>query len=194
MSDKIGIFGGVFDPIHNGHLILAQMILEKIQLNEMWFIPANYHIFKKENEVSQGIHRSKMVELAILGNDRFKCLNVEITRNKITYTYDTLIDLKQSFPKKRFYFLIGADNLNTFDKWKNTDEIFSLCKLVVFGRPDTAINETGKIYLKKAEWIKTSLVEIASTEIRKRINEGKSCRYWIPDAVNDYIIKNKLYL
>ena len=193
MAEKIGIFGGAFDPIHNGHLILAQSVMETMKLDEIWFIPANYHIFKKESEISFAEHRYSMVKMAVKNNDKFKCLDIEIKKKKISYSYETLTELKKFYADIKFYFIIGADNLNTFNEWKSADKIFELCEVVVFGRPDVKLNKEGEKYYKKSRWIKTPLIEISSSEIRKRFMTGKTNRYLIPESVNSYINDNNIY-
>lgn len=191
---QIGIFGGTFDPIHLGHLIVAEIILEELQLDEIWFLPARYHILKSEDRVSNPQHRLKMVELAVEGNPHFKVRDEEIKKNKISKTFETISNFKQLYPEYIFYFLVGIDAVNTFDKWYRIEDLFKIATIVTFGRPPFRLNEIGEKYVEFCKFVKVPLIEISSTQIRGRIKAGKSIRYFVPEKVEHYIYQNKLYV
>jgi nicotinate-nucleotide adenylyltransferase len=192
-SKKIGIFGGTFDPIHFGHLITAEIIYENQGFDEIWFLPAYYHVLKDKKSVSSPDYRLKMVELAIADNPNFKVLDIEIKRNRVSRTVETLSELIRLYPDYKFFFMVGIDALNQFDKWYQVDEIFRLANIITFGRPPFQLNEVGKKYLQMCDLVKTPLIEISSTDIRRRVKEGKTIRYFVPYAVEKFIHKHHLY-
>lgn len=190
---RIAVFGGTFDPIHFGHLITAEIILENQNFDQIWFIPAFYHVLKDKDSVSDPMHRLKMVQLATEDNPHFKVLDIEIRKQRMSRTFDTLSELKSQYPNMALHFMVGIDALNQFDKWYRVKDIFKLASIITFGRPPFQLNEVGKRFLEKCVLVKVPLIEISSTDIRKRVREGKTIRYFVPHKVEEYIYKNKLY-
>ena len=194
MRIRTGIFGGTFDPIHSGHLILAEYLMDEIKLSEIWFLPAHHHIFKSVKQISSAVHRLNMLELALQNNPNFKLLDMELNHAKISYTVDTLQKLKNEFPTNDFFFLLGTDNMNQFKEWKNPEKILQLCQLVLLERPNYYIQEDNKKYFKNSISASTPLLKISSSEIRRRVKDRLSIRYMVPDTVMEYILQNNLYI
>lgn len=199
-SVKIGILGGTFNPIHTGHLILAQNAMEMCQLDRVLVIPSGYSYFKDPAEVADVSHRVEMTRLAIEDNDRFELSMIEADREGNSYTYETLDILCRQNPDASYYFIIGADTLFAMENWKNPRDIFGKCRIVCAGR-DNLPKEKLK---NKAEELRqnqgadviimdTDEIRISSTFIRNRIGSGYSCRYYLNDKVIKYIKDNGLY-
>ena len=192
---KIGLFGGTFDPIHNGHLIISEYLREELKLDEVWFIPTRIHALKKNENISPPEVRLAMLELAIAKNGFFKSTAIELQNPEISYTIDTLERLSQlhSAINPRFYFFLGMDNINELPLWKKPDEILAKCQVIAFGRPGFQPTEEVRPFLSRIQFIHVPLLEISSTLIRNRVREGKSIRYLAPDSVMQYIKKNQIY-
>ena len=196
MKKKIGLLGGTFDPIHNGHLIIAEYLRDELKLSEIWFIPAKIHPLKNNQGITKPEYRLEMLKLAISDNDNFKIIDIEIKRENISYTIDTLKELEKCYQSQNpeFYFFIGMDNVNELHLWKQPEEILNRSKVVAFGRPGFNPDESARRFLLKIKFIHVPLLEISSTYIRKRIKERCSVRYLIPESVEKFIRDKKLYL
>jgi len=192
---KIGLLGGTFDPIHNGHLIIAEYLRDELLLDEIWFIPTKIHALKENEGISYPEIRNDMLELAISPNKNFKCVDIELTRPGVSYTIDTLELLLENYQRlnPKFYFFIGMDNVNELPRWKDPEMIMAKSQLVAFGRPGFTPSNEVKNLLPQIQFIDVPLLEISSTQIRKRVAEGKSIRYLVPDSVLQYIKENQLY-
>jgi len=187
---KIGILGGTFNPVHIGHLILAEEAREKLGLEKLYFVPTFLPPHKDNSDIAFAQDRLEMVKLAIDGNKYFYTSDMEIRRNGRSYTIDTLNEFKKKYPKDELYFIIGSDLLKYLDEWKDLDEIIKLIKFIVATRPGFPLEKIPN-YIKTME---IRAVDISGFEIRKCIQEDKSFRYLVPDAVYKYIVKKKLYL
>lgn len=187
---KIGMFGGTFDPIHNGHLITAQAIREIRKLDKIIFIPSYIAPHKVNITSSFPEHRLEMIKLAIQDNSYFECSDYELKKEGISYTIDTIRHLKEKYDDIEL--IIGYDNLLDFKNWKDPDEILNLVELIVLKRecPD---NEEHDKYFYKAQLINTPLIEISGTAIRNRIKENLPVSYLVPEKVKEYIYKLNLY-
>lgn len=186
---KIGILGGTFNPIHLGHLILAEEIREKLTLDKIIFVPANLPPHKEGLDVAPCPMRLTMINLAAKGNRYFKVSDTEIKRKGKSYTIDTIREFKRLYPQDELFFIIGSDLLNYLDEWKDLNEITKMVKFVVATRPGYPLE-------KIPSYIATCpirAVDISGFEIRRCIKENKSFRYLVPEAVYRYITKNKLY-
>ncbi|UCF63997.1 MAG: nicotinate-nucleotide adenylyltransferase [bacterium] len=192
---KIGLFGGTFDPIHNGHLIISEYLREELVLDEIWFIPARVHALKNNEMISPPEVRKAMLELAISENRYFKCSDVELVKEGISYTIETLDSLHQMYSSlnPKFYFFIGMDNVDELPLWKKPAEILTKCQVIAFGRPGFKPSEKVKPFLPHLQFLHIPLLEISSTFIRLRVGQGKSIRYLVPDSVMHYIKENQLY-
>jgi nicotinate-nucleotide adenylyltransferase len=192
---KIGLLGGTFDPIHNGHLIISEYLRDSLELSEIWFIPAKIHPLKKNEDITCDEFRVQMLELAIENNQYFKCCKIEIERGDISFTIDTVDQLHKEFKQidPEFYLFIGMDNVNEIDRWKEPMQILEKTKVIAFGRPGFKTNKISEKFLPHLKFIRLPLLEISSTNIRNRIREGKSVRYLVPDAVKNFIEQEGLY-
>lgn len=195
-----GILGGTFDPIHTGHLILAQEVLASLGLDEVWFVPTGEPWMKKGQPLTSKAHRKAMVELAISGNHHFKLSTVEMDRAGETFTVDTLEDLKAGeMHDDEVLFIMGVDTLNSMHRWKAPERILELAQIVIALRPgygEVDLHALQALDPSAAERVLTvhlPLIEISATELRRRANSGETYRYLVPDAVGEYIEKHALY-
>jgi nicotinate-nucleotide adenylyltransferase len=192
---KIGLLGGTFDPIHNGHLIIAEYLRDALDLHEVWFVPSKIHPLKNNKDITFADLRLRMIELAIQNNEYFKTCDIEIKREGISYTIQTIEDLLTSYHHlhPKFFFLIGMDNVNELHLWKDPLQILKKCQVVAFGRPGFVPDDACKRYLPYIQFVHVPLLEISSTDIRNRLKEGRTVRYLIPDSVWQLIKQEKLY-
>ncbi len=196
---NIGIFGGTFDPVHIGHLILAETVRDQFSLDEIWFIPAHIPPHKQELTISHPKDRIAMLEFAIAGHANFKINPLEIKRDGPSYTVDTLRELQSSHPADQFHLLIGADSLTDFPTWKSPHEIMTLAKIIAVNRGhDPADMESVRHALgeqadERIQIIEMPLIGISSTELRYRCKTGLSIRFQTPRAVELYIQQHLLY-
>lgn len=198
--NKIGIMGGTFNPIHNGHLILAEEAYEQLGLDLILFMPTKTPPHKDKASVLSEEHRVKMVSLAIHNNDHFELSYMELERKGITYTADTLTLLRDENPQIEYYFIIGADSLFAMMEWHKPERIFELCTLIVANRDDNdpmKLEEKAEEYRQgygaKIKQILMPKIDIASGSLRQWVRNGKSIRYYVPDSVLEYIIEHHLY-
>ena len=191
---KIGIMGGTFDPIHNGHLIAAQEVMRQLCLNEIIFMPAGMPPLKSADKTATARHRHVMCVLSTCDNPNFSVSALEIDREGTSYTVDTISQLKAQRPYDELFFIVGADVVGTFHKWRKFDEILRMCKIVVTTRPGSDIGEDlAEKYGDAVVAISISDIDISSTRIRELLANGESSRYLLPQAVHDYICKEGLY-
>ena len=197
---KIGVMGGTFDPIHIGHLMLAEWAIGAAELEQVWIIPTGQSYMKADREILPGSERLHMAELAAEGNERLKCLDIEVERDGYTYSYETMEQLKSSFPEDHFYFIEGADCLYSMENWKYPERLLASCTILAAVRGDADLQG---LEAKKAELLKRfggsiqlmnfPQMSISSTEIRDRIMQGKSVRYMVPEKVLMYILEKGFY-
>jgi nicotinate-nucleotide adenylyltransferase len=188
---KIGIFGGTFDPIHFGHLINAQAVLEERNLDKIIFIPNFISPHKPHYEYSAPEHRYKMIELAISSQPKFEISDYEISKDKVSYTYNTLVEFTQKYNKLEL--IIGFDNLVTFDSWENPEGILELAELIVMKRTYDKNIKVPHKFFGEAIFVDTPTIEISGSNIRKRISKKLNIDYLVPSSVRDYIYENQLY-
>lgn len=197
---KVGIMGGTFDPIHNGHLLIAQNALETLELDEILFVPSGTPWLKDVSKVLSKKERVSMTGLAIENNPNFALSTIEIDREGNSYSYETLEILRKNNPQVDYYFILGADSLLEIETWKNPDKLMKSCTLLTAVRDDfdkDRLNEQIE-YLKQKydahiQLLPTSRMDISSTMIREKVKNGQSIRYMLPDAVIDYIEKRSIY-
>lgn len=198
---RIGISGGTFDPIHYGHLIIAEDVREKFKLDKVIFIPTGAPPHKDNTKVSDPEHRYNMVCAAISTNPHFEASRIEIERPGYTYTIDTLIELRQLLgANSRLFFITGADVIPELLTWKKYEQVFELCEFIAVLRPgytrEEFINEVK--YLKKTykaviHIVEAPLIGISSTTIRERVKEHRTIKYLVPEEVEKYIYDTGLY-
>lgn len=188
---KTGILSGSFNPVHTGHLILAEYLCEYEELDEIWFVVSPQNPLKHPDSLIDDRHRVEMVRLAIADNPKFACNEIELTLPRPSYTIDTLDVLKKRYPEREFRLIIGADNWLLFDRWKEHRRILSEFDLLVYpraGSPVDADRLPDRVRLTKAP-----MIEISSTFIRAGIEQGKKMNYFLPADVRRYIREHRLY-
>ncbi|GHU40444.1 nicotinate-nicotinamide nucleotide adenylyltransferase [Clostridia bacterium] len=200
-NPKIGILGGTFDPIHYGHLLLAECAAEQFSLEQVLFLPAGTPPHKIEKPITDAKWRSEMIELAIADNSRFSISTLETRSAEISYTYKTLENLKEQSPDTQFFFILGGDSLFEFETWYLPERILAAATILAAVREDLDGERFDRqIALLKErfegafiERLNTPNVGISSRKIRTLISEGKSVRYMLPEVVIDYIREKGLY-
>lgn len=189
MGDKILLFGGSFDPIHLGHLVIARYAAEEISADKVIFVPSYQTPLKEGLLNAKPEYRYEMVKLATEDIPTFEFSDFELSLKRTVYTHETLKYFKQKFPDSTLYFLIGQDSALKIATWRESEEIFRLANIVCASRP---IDMDGEID-ERIEFLDTPLIEISSTEIRNRLKSGRTVDFILPDKVREYIIKNKIY-
>lgn len=192
MTRRIGVFGGTYNPIHNGHLALANYLCEYCGFDELWFMVSPCNPFKKNDVLLPDVARLEMVRAAIEGYDRFRASDFEFNLPVPSYTVDTLSALRKAYPDCEFVLIIGADNYAAFDRWRNPEEIMRNHNIVVYRRPGFEIDETS--LPSNVSVAETPLVEISSTFIRNAVSEGHDVRYFVHPNVWEIIKSNKYYM
>ncbi|MBQ6975053.1 MAG: nicotinate-nucleotide adenylyltransferase [Selenomonadaceae bacterium] len=197
---KVGVMGGTFDPIHLGHLATAESVREIFQLDKILFIPAARPPHKVDNNVTAEVHRLMMTYLATKSNENFQVSLMEILRDGLSYTLETVDELhKKLGAETELFFIIGADSLRDLPKWYQARELVSKCHFIATTRPNVRVNFSevknffGKEGAKKIHKVTTPGIEISSTEIRRRVKEGLSIKYLVPEVVENYIVQENLY-
>lgn len=193
LPQTLGIFGGTFDPPHLGHLIVAAHVREAMHLDRMMFIPAAVPPHKRDREITPGPARLAMVQAAIEGDPRSVASDIELKRGGVSYTIDTIRSLRQDMPGTQFTVLIGMDNLLDFLSWKEPQAILDQATIVVMTRPGYTAGPEESGLLKQMRLCEVPYIGIAARDIRRRVAEGKSIRYLVPDAVERYIKTHGLY-
>lgn len=190
---RIGVMGGTFDPIHHGHLVAASEVQHRFELDEVVFVPTATQPFKKGRRVTVPEHRYLMTSIATASNPRFTVSRVDIERGEITYTVDTLRDLKRERPGCDLFFITGADALRKIMDWKNADELFELARFVGVTRPGHRWVNTEELPAERVSLLEVPAMAISSTDIRERVASGAPIWYLTPDGVVQYIAKYGLY-
>lgn len=201
MKKKIGIMGGTFDPIHMGHLILAEKSYEQFGLDEVWFMPAGRPPHKRiRNNAATDEQRVEMIKRAIAGNEHFHLCLEDMSTDGYSFTYLLLGRLQEKYPAYEFYFIIGADSLFDFDGWREPGKICELAHILVAGRNASGEDElTAQIAVLQDKYhgsfsiIHNPNLHIASNELRDWIKHDKSIRYFVPDEVYVYITEQRIY-
>ncbi len=190
---NIGVLGGCFDPIHLGHLLIAEDILIKLKLQKILFVPA-FHPPHRPPPIASYHHRIKMVQLAIKSNPKFELSQIEKNRPGPSYTVDTLNDLRRLFPKTTLHFIIGYDQYRTIGNWHKPSELTRLAKLVVISRPGVARPPLFRQHPRsRVCFLRVIPVAISGAIIRERVAKGASVRYLVPTKVLKYIYRHHLY-
>jgi nicotinate-nucleotide adenylyltransferase len=194
---RLGIFGGAFDPIHNGHLLLTQQCREQCQLDEVWFVPTKIPPHKKAGSLSPDEARVEMLKLATAGRSDFVVSEIELNREEISWTVDTLTLLRDERPEDELFFLIGADSLRDFSSWKEPETIAELATVVAVNRGEASLDElTASLKPELSASVRLVTmpgISISATDLRSRVSSGKSIRYLVPRAVEEFILARKLY-
>lgn len=192
---KVCLFGGTFNPPHVGHLIIGETVRELENFDKMIFIPAFIPPHKDESNISAVEERLTMLRLCLDKNEKFELSDVEIKRETISYTIETIRELKSRYnlDRNHIYFLMGSDSLLEFHQWKNHEEILSECKVLVAARPGFRSRKISTAILSKVRFTNVPQIEVSSSKIRERIRRGLTVRYMVPDRVWEYIQRKGLY-
>lgn len=190
---KIGLFFGSFNPIHIGHLIIANTIVNQIDVDQVWFVVSPLNPFKSSRSLLHEFDRMDMVERAIEDNFSLRASDVEFNMPKPSFTIDTLTYLSSKFPNHQFRLIIGEDNLKSFHKWKNYETILEYYGLDVYPRPNAVSNIKIKNH-PNVRMVQAPLLDISATYIRDAIKSGKSIKYIVHEKVEQYIADKKLYI
>lgn len=196
---KIGIMGGTFNPIHFGHLLLAETAFHQFDLDEILIMPTKNPYYKKISNSVTEEDRVAMVELAIEDNHHFCLSKEELNREGTTYTVETLSHLTKRHPNHKYYFIMGADSLYHIESWKEPEQILRMATIVVAGRAGTGSSLNSQIeyienkYDSEIYRLNSPVLEISSNDIRRRVRDGESIRYLLPAKVVDYIYEHGLY-
>jgi len=202
MQTKLGILGGTFNPVHLGHLVLAQDALERFGLDGVLFIPCARPPHKPAPALADGAHRLALLRLAVAGDPRFEVSALELERGGPSYTIETVRRLRAERPASRLFFILGADSLLELHQWRAIGELLALCEFVTMRRPGVPAARLGAARLRlpppwparlRANLFTGHAVDISSTEIRRRLAERRSIRYLVPDAVGRYLAEQGLY-
>jgi nicotinate-nucleotide adenylyltransferase len=196
---RIGIFGGAFNPVHNGHLHLADCYLEALKLDKILFVPTSVPPHKTADGLISGEHRINMLRLATKGNKRYEISDIEFWRGGKSYTYDTIKALQSVFPSDKFYLIVGSDQYLYFENWYKADEILRMVTLVTAAREQSEYDKMLAFKdenpnLKKSVISRFDVLEVSSTQIRERIKNGEDISDLVPDGVEAYIRENNLYV
>lgn len=199
---RLGIFGGTFDPIHMGHLLLAETFREELRLDEVRFVPAAVPPHKQDEQITEGDKRVEMLKLSVASHPSFRVDTSELSRGGVSYTVDSLRRLREELPEAEIFFLMGGDSLAEFLTWREPGEILKLAVPVVARRGSDApldwshlsglVSEERMALIQQSQFV-TPLIEISSTDIRRRRAAGRSIRYRLPRAAEEYILAQRLY-
>ena len=199
---RVGIFGGTFDPIHTGHLLLAEQGREQGRLDEVWFVPAAHPPHKDEPALTRFEQRVEMLALAVAGNPGFRIDELEKERPGPSYTADTLAELRRRHPSHEFLLLVGSDTLLDFPHWHQPLRVLEQAGLLVMTRPGSAVLTVEELRARlhvpeelpvRLEVVETPQIDISSHDLRRRAAAGRTLRYFLPRAVECYIHDKKLY-
>lgn len=201
VNQRVGIFGGTFDPPHLGHLLVAELARDALHLDMVYFMPAGKPPHKYRSSPSAGHHRVAMLQLALATNPAFDILTIEVESDRVSYTADTLETLRRTTftHDETLYFIMGGDSLAYFHTWRDPQRILQQARLAVIARPGWTIDlKTLERHLPEArgrvDIVEAPLIEISSSDIRRRVRNGRTIRYFVPDSVAEYIHKHQLYL
>lgn len=186
----IGLYFGSFNPIHIGHLIVANHVAENSEVDKIWFVVSPHNPLKEAHSLLNEYHRLHLVSLAIEDNSKFRASNVEFHLPKPSFTIDTLTYLAEKFPLEKFSIIIGSDSFQNIHRWKNFEQLIANYSFIVYKRPGFVIKETHGANLTIME---APLLDISSTYIRTQIKEKKNVRYLLPDPVFTYVVENHYY-
>lgn len=190
---KIGVFGGSFDPIHTGHAIIAHHIISTGVVDRLWMMVSPMNPLKADKErIVADTDRLRMVEMVTRPMEHVETSAFEFTMPKPSYTIDTLNALQAKFPDDEFYLVIGADNWTVFDKWRSREEILAKYHVLIYPRLGYEVNIPEELK-ERVTLVDAPIIELSSTQIRERLAQGKSVRYYVPDEVLNYIEHKYLY-
>ncbi len=189
--EKTGLLFGSFNPVHTGHLIIASYFVQHTDLGKIWFVLSPQNPFKTGEKLLEDSKRLELLHLAVNDNANFHICDIEFSMKKPSYTVNTINKLQQQYPEREFVLLIGTDNLNELDRWKNYEEILSMVVVYVYPRRDKASSKL--LTHPSVKLVDAPLIEISSTQIREDIRAGRQPRYLLPDSVLKEITDKRYY-
>lgn len=187
---KVGLYFGSFNPVHIGHLIIANHISNNYNLDQVWFVISPQNPLKSSASLLNKYHRKYLIDISLDGESKLKTSTIEFSLPTPSYTIDTLAYLKEKYPNYIFSVIIGSDSFQNIHKWKNYEQLLKEFEILVYERPGFEVENR---YGKKGIFIKAPLLDISSTQIRKMIKEGQSIKFLVPDVVKEEIEKNHYY-
>lgn len=197
---RVGVLGGTFDPVHIGHLIIAEAVQVQLRLEKVLFVPAGQPWLKLQHPITPVGYRVEMLRLAILPNLYFELSDVEVERSGPSYTIDTMVELRNRLGAQAdLFFILGCDALAQFAEWKEPSKLIQLCKLAVVPRANLAFSALEDLerhipgITDRVSYVATPIIDISSSQIRERVARGLSIRYLVPDKVEEYIAQRRLY-
>lgn len=193
---KIGVLGGTFDPVHIGHLLAAECAREEFRLDEVWFMPAYAAPHKANPPTASPFQRLRMLELATASHPGFRVSRLEVDRGGVSYTYETVRELKRLYPDGEFYWIVGADMVADLARWSRIEELVGEIRFIGLSRPGygwKSADLPAHVAAAVAE-AEMPAIGVSSTEIRRLLASGRSARYLVPEPVLDYIREQKLYV
>lgn len=198
MTQRVGIFGGTFDPPHIGHLILADHAIETLDLDELLFVPAADPPHKKNQTRLPIEHRLAMLQIILIEDNRFTLSRVDIDRPGPHFAVETVSIIQEQYPGAEVYFVMGADSLRDLPKWDRPQQLIQLCKLAVIPRPNIRVSPDMHEAVipglaQRVVMLDEPLIQISSTGVVEKLNQGRSVRYLVPDPVRSYIEQHNLY-
>lgn len=190
---KIGVFGGAFDPPHTGHLIIAEGVRDTLNLDQILFIPYSTGPHRPGGPVADPRHRLKMLELSVADHEAFILDDREVRRGGLSYMVETLHSLRDELTDCDLYLIVGSDQLEIFQDWREWKTVLELCTVTVIERPGFQVKGEPAELMDNMVKVQLPLLLLSSTMIRERVQSGRSIRYLVPDAVAGYIQENRLY-
>ena len=187
---NIGLYFGSFNPVHIGHLIIANYIVNKTDLNQVWFVISPQNPLKESNSLLNKYHRKYLIDIAIDGEKKLKTSTIEFSLPTPSYTIDTLTYLQEKYPEYKFSIIIGSDSFQNIYKWKNYEQLINNYPVLVYERPGFTTKNTVE---KNITFLNAPLLDISSTKIREMIKKGESIKFLVPDVVKEEIEKNHYY-
>ncbi len=186
----IGLFFGSFNPIHTGHLIVANHVIEHSEIDKLWFVVSPHNPLKDSHSLLNEYNRLHLVRLAIEDNPKFRASNIEFQLSKPSYTVDTLTYLTEKFPLETFSIIMGSDSFQNIHRWKNFEHLIANYAIIVYNRPGFEVTET---HGANVTILDAPMLAISATHIRSEVKEGKSIRYMVPEPVREYIETNNYF-
>jgi nicotinate-nucleotide adenylyltransferase len=193
-SIDVGLFGGSFNPPHVAHRVVANVVRDQFDLDEVWWIPNAQPPHKPATELADAEHRLAMTRAATNGDPGFRVSDIEIRRDGVSYTVDTVRALQEQHPETTFALIIGSDSLDSFASWHCPDEIADRVPIIVYKRPGPIESVAAPRFANRVRFVAAPVMEISGTEVRLRRRAGRSIRYFVPEPVRTYIEENDLYV
>ncbi|QYY36211.1 nicotinate (nicotinamide) nucleotide adenylyltransferase [Ruficoccus sp. ZRK36] len=190
---RIGFLGGSFDPVHNGHLLVAQDAIEQLELDKVYFVPSPHTPLRETAPAVEAVHRVAMLDLALRGDKQMRVEDCEIRLPAPSYTVDTLERLRVKYRDARLFWIVGADHVTKFARWRQPHRLLELAELIVVGRPGKALTVPAGFPPERFHLVHGHPFEVSSSELRKRISQGMGARFFLPRAVEAYIETHRLY-